>query len=165
MVVTLDEVDDRPLLLRRVAGLVADMIVPHGRLHRPVLPGPPPLPDDRGRRIQWSLLPPLLMTPQVEVVGILEPAYDVAGDSFDDARNDDDLHDPVIDAMGHGVDAATMSSTGPTACCATTPPPQAVARTLTHALERERGALTSDDATILLTEWRGEDPDRLATLD
>jgi hypothetical protein len=34
--------------------------------------------------MQWVLLPPLIMTnAQVAVAGILEPAYDVAGDSFD----------------------------------------------------------------------------------
>ena len=33
--------------------------------------------------VQWSLLPPMTMiTPQVALAGILEPAYDVAGDSF-----------------------------------------------------------------------------------
>ena len=61
--------------------------------------------------IQWSLLPPLSMSvPQVEVAGILEPAYRVAGDSFDYALNDDILHVAVIDAMGHGLDAATMAT-------------------------------------------------------
>lgn len=61
--------------------------------------------------IQWSLLPPLSMTvPQVEVAGILEPAYDVAGDSFDYALNGDILHVAVIDAMGHGLDEATMAT-------------------------------------------------------
>jgi serine phosphatase RsbU (regulator of sigma subunit) len=61
--------------------------------------------------IQWSLLPPLAMTvPQVEVAGILEPAYKVAGDSFDYALNDDILHLAVIDAMGHGLDAATLAT-------------------------------------------------------
>ena len=61
--------------------------------------------------IQWSLLPPAGMTvPQVEVAGILEPAYKVAGDSFDYALNDDLLHLAMIDAMGHGLDAATMAT-------------------------------------------------------
>ena len=61
--------------------------------------------------IQWSLLPPVMMSvPQVEVAGILEPAYEVAGDSFDYALNDDVLHVAMIDAMGHGLDAAVMAT-------------------------------------------------------
>jgi len=34
----------------------------------------------------------------------------VAGDSFDYALNDDVLHLAIIDAMGHGLDAATMAT-------------------------------------------------------
>lgn len=61
--------------------------------------------------IQWSLLPPLAMPiPQVSVAGILEPAYNVAGDSFDYALNEDILHVAMVDAMGHGLDAATMAT-------------------------------------------------------
>ena len=61
--------------------------------------------------MQWQLLPPLMMTtPQVAVAGALEPAYDVAGDSFDYALNDDILHVCMIDAMGHGLDAAVMAT-------------------------------------------------------
>ena len=58
-----------------------------------------------------GLLPPLAMTtPQVGVAGILEPAYDVAGDSFDYAINDTITDVAVIDAMGHGLNAALLAS-------------------------------------------------------
>jgi len=61
--------------------------------------------------IQWQLLPPLMMTtPQVAVAGALEPAYDVAGDSFDYALNGDVLHLCMIDAMGHGLGAAVLAT-------------------------------------------------------
>ncbi|MET9655718.1 hypothetical protein [Streptomyces sp. NPDC006510] len=40
-----------------------------------------------------------------------------------------------------------------------------VVRALSHALEQERGGVTSDDAAIFLIEWRGDDADHLATLD
>jgi serine phosphatase RsbU (regulator of sigma subunit) len=61
--------------------------------------------------IQWSLLPPLSMAiPQVAVAGIMEPAYDVAGDSLDYALNDEVLHMAVIDAMGHGLNAAVLAT-------------------------------------------------------
>jgi serine phosphatase RsbU (regulator of sigma subunit) len=61
--------------------------------------------------IQWALLPPMTMTtPQVALAGILEPAYDVAGDSFDYAINDNIVHLAVIDAMGHGLNAAMLAT-------------------------------------------------------
>ncbi|MEV0406523.1 PP2C family protein-serine/threonine phosphatase [Actinoallomurus sp. NPDC050550] len=112
MAVTLDAVDDDDRrLLRRLSGLVADMLVTKSSYTDQFF---------RARRrermsvaaeIQWSLLPPLTMiTPQVAVAGILEPAYDVAGDSFDYALNDDTLHLAVIDAMGHGLNAAVLAT-------------------------------------------------------
>jgi hypothetical protein len=112
MSVTLDGVDDdvRRLLLR-ISGLVADLLVTkHGysdlffgvRRREPM---------SVAAEIQWSLLPPLAMVmPRVAVAGILEPAYDVAGDSFDYALNGDILHVVMIDAMGHGLNAATLAT-------------------------------------------------------
>jgi len=106
---TWDEDDRR--LARHFAGLLADVLVTKGmytdrffqarRRRRMSLPA----------EMQWALLPPLIMTnAQVAVAGILEPAYDVAGDSFDYALNDDALHVAIIDAMGHGLDAAVMAT-------------------------------------------------------
>jgi phosphoserine phosphatase RsbU/P len=112
MAVTLDGIDDHDRrLLRRISRLVADLLVTkHGysdlffgvRRREPM---------SVAAEIQWSLLPPLAMImPRVAVAGILEPAYDVAGDSFDYALNGDILHAVMIDAMGHGLDAATMAT-------------------------------------------------------
>ncbi|MDO0926651.1 PP2C family protein-serine/threonine phosphatase [Streptomyces sp. TG1A-8] len=112
LAVTLDDVDDDVRrLLRRIAVLVADMLVTkHGytdlffRVRRRQA-------MSVAAEIQWSLLPPLSMTtPRVMLAGVLEPAYDVAGDSFDYALNDDVLHVAMVDAMGHGLDAATMAT-------------------------------------------------------
>ncbi|MFB4299688.1 PP2C family protein-serine/threonine phosphatase [Actinomadura sp. NTSP31] len=112
MSLTLDRInDDDRRLLRRLAGLVADMLVTKNnytdqflRVRRRALMSVP-------AEIQWSLLPPLTMTtPQVAVAGILEPAYDVAGDSLDYALNDDVLHLAMIDAMGHGLNAAVLAT-------------------------------------------------------
>lgn len=112
LAVTLDSVDDDDRrLLRRLAGLVADMVVTKDN-YTDIFT----LARRRNRmtvaaEIQWSLLPPLRMAvPQVEVAGILEPAYEVAGDSFDYALNHDILHVAMIDAMGHGLDAAVMAT-------------------------------------------------------
>ncbi|AKH86603.1 phosphatase [Streptomyces sp. CNQ-509] len=112
MALTLDAVgDDIRRLLRRLAGLVADMLVTKSAYTDQFFLARRREPMSVSAEIQWNLLPPLAMTvPQVSVAGVLEPAYRVAGDSFDYALNDNILHIAVIDAMGHGLDAATMAT-------------------------------------------------------
>jgi Stage II sporulation protein E (SpoIIE) len=70
----------------------------------------------QGRRMslpasmQWDLLPPwALRVPGAEAAGILEPAYDVAGDAFDYAAGDGVLHFAVIDGMGHGLGSTQLA--------------------------------------------------------
>ncbi|MFD4136817.1 PP2C family protein-serine/threonine phosphatase [Streptomyces goshikiensis] len=112
MVLTLDDVggDDRRLL-RRLAGLVANLLVTKNAYTDQFFLARRREPMSVSAEIQWGLLPPLTMTvPQVAVAGMLEPAYRVAGDSFDYALNDNILHMAVIDAMGHGLDAAVMAT-------------------------------------------------------
>lgn len=112
MAVTLDTVHDEDRrLLRRLAGLVANMVVTKNSYTDNFVLARRRAPFSVSAEIQWALLPPLRMSvPQVEVVGILEPAYNVAGDSFDYALNDDILHVAMIDAMGHGLSAAVMAT-------------------------------------------------------
>jgi hypothetical protein len=112
MAVTLATVDDNDRrLLRRLAGLVADMIVTKHAYTDQFFEARRLEPMSVAAEIQWSLLPPLAMSvPQAALAGILEPAYGIAGDSFDYALNDDILHIAVIDAMGHGLNAATMAT-------------------------------------------------------
>ncbi|WP_329162065.1 SpoIIE family protein phosphatase [Streptomyces sp. NBC_01717] len=112
MALTLDAVgDDDRRLLSRLSGLVADMLVTKGAYTDQFSRARRREPMSVSAEIQWSLLPPMSMSvPQVEVAGILEPAYRIAGDSFDYALNDNILHVAVIDAMGHGLDAATMAT-------------------------------------------------------
>jgi hypothetical protein len=112
LALTLDTVDDGDRrLLRRLAGLVADMLVTKSSYTDQFFRARRREQMSVAAEIQWSLLPPLTMiTPQVAVAGILEPAYDVAGDSFDYALNDDILHVAVIDAMGHGLNAAVLAT-------------------------------------------------------
>ncbi len=105
----LDEHDRR--LARRFAGLLADVLVTKGMYTDRFFQARRRQPMSLPAEMQWALLPPLIMTnPQVAVAGILEPAYDVAGDSFDYAINDDSLHVAIVDAMGHGLDAAVMAT-------------------------------------------------------
>ncbi|WP_445515542.1 PP2C family protein-serine/threonine phosphatase [Streptomyces sp. NEAU-174] len=112
LAVTLSTVDDDDRrLLRRLSGLIADMLVTKNSYTDQFFRARRREPMTLAAEIQWSLLPPLTMlTPQVAVAGILEPAYNVAGDSFDYALNDNILHVAIIDAMGHGLDAAVLAS-------------------------------------------------------
>ncbi|WP_407563097.1 PP2C family protein-serine/threonine phosphatase [Streptomyces sp. 184] len=112
MVLTLDTVEEGDRrLLRRLAGLVADMIVTKDAYTDKFFQARRREPMSVAAEIQWSLLPPLSMrTPQVEVAGILEPAYNIAGDSLDYALNDDILHLAIVDAMGHGLNASVLAT-------------------------------------------------------
>jgi stage II sporulation SpoE-like protein len=60
--------------------------------------------------MQWSLLPPLTFAcPQLSVAGVLEPAYEVAGDTFDYAVDPGMAHLAVLDGMGHGLRSAQLA--------------------------------------------------------
>ncbi|AZM87901.1 GAF domain-containing SpoIIE family protein phosphatase [Streptomyces sp. W1SF4] len=109
---TLDAVDDDTRrLLRRIAGLAADLLQTKNGYTDLFFRTRRREPMSVAAEIQWSLLPPLSMVmPHVAVAGVLEPAYAVAGDSFDYALNGDVLHLAMVDAMGHGLDAATMAT-------------------------------------------------------
>ncbi|MGR3938789.1 PP2C family protein-serine/threonine phosphatase [Streptomyces sp. BRA346] len=112
LAVTLDAVDDDDRrLLRRLAGLVADMVVTKHTYTDQFFQARRREPMSVAAEIQWSLLPPLSMAvPQVALAGVLEPAYRIAGDSFDYALNENVLHVAVIDAMGHDLGAAAMAT-------------------------------------------------------
>ncbi|MGW1028195.1 PP2C family protein-serine/threonine phosphatase [Streptomyces sp. NPDC002577] len=112
LALTLDTIsDDDRRLLRSLAGLVAGILATKRHATDLFFQTRRRQPMTLAAEIQWSLLPPLTMAvPQVEVAGILEPAYAIAGDSFDYCLNEDILHVAVIDAMGHGLDAATMAT-------------------------------------------------------
>ncbi|MEU3046880.1 PP2C family protein-serine/threonine phosphatase [Streptomyces sp. NPDC006984] len=112
LAVTLDTVDDDVRrILRRIAGLVGELLQTKNGYTDLFFRTRRSEPMNVAAEIQWSLLPPLTMTmPRVAVAGVLEPAYDVAGDSFDYALNGGTLHLAMIDAMGHGLDAATMAT-------------------------------------------------------
>lgn len=61
--------------------------------------------------IQWDLLPPLTCaTDRVVIAGALEPAYDIGGDTFDYAVNGSTTDLLILDAVGHGLPAALLSS-------------------------------------------------------
>lgn len=60
--------------------------------------------------MQWELLPPLsLDSGRVSVAGLIQPAYEVGGDSFDYAVNGGVLDFGVFDAMGHGLASSQLA--------------------------------------------------------
>jgi hypothetical protein len=66
---------------------------------------------DLAAEMRWSMLPPLTFTnDRVAIAGMLEPAYEIAGDAFDYAVNGDIAHVAIIDAMGHGLEASRMAN-------------------------------------------------------
>jgi hypothetical protein len=61
--------------------------------------------------LRWALLPPLTFaSPQIDISGILEPAYEIAGDTFDYAVDRDVAHLAILDAMGHGLTASRIAN-------------------------------------------------------
>jgi hypothetical protein len=61
--------------------------------------------------LRWAMLPPLTFSSaEVLVSGILEPAYEIAGDTFDYAINGSTVHLAILDAMGHGLEASRMAN-------------------------------------------------------
>lgn len=103
--------DDTRALAGHLASLVALIIVSkssygdslhHGRRRKHMT---------LAAELRWSMLPPLtFVSPQVSVAGVLEPAYEVAGDSFDYAIDDGDAYLAIVDAMGHGLEASRMAN-------------------------------------------------------
>lgn len=96
--------------VRDVAALVAELVLTRSAYGDAV---------ERGRRLaaltvpaelQWRQLPPLtFVSPQVAVAGVLAPAVEVAGDSFDYAVNAGTAHVAIFDAMGHGLQATLLA--------------------------------------------------------
>lgn len=58
-----------------------------------------------------SMTPPRVLATEDFILGaMLEPAYDMGGDAYDYALNEQLLHLAVFDAMGHGVQAAGVAA-------------------------------------------------------
>ncbi|WP_199199588.1 PP2C family protein-serine/threonine phosphatase [Micromonospora sp. RP3T] len=69
------------------------------------------LPMQVAAEIVWGLLPPLTFaTDDLVITAILEPCYDVGGDIFDYALNDDVLSVGLFDTCGHGIKASALAS-------------------------------------------------------
>jgi serine phosphatase RsbU (regulator of sigma subunit) len=100
-----------PPLLDPIVAVLVLLLVSKGRYSDQWVRARRSQPLSAAAEIQWDLLPPLsCSTPDVAVGGILEPAYEIGGDSFDYAFNGTALEFAIVDAIGHGMSAVLMSA-------------------------------------------------------
>ncbi|WP_157682741.1 PP2C family protein-serine/threonine phosphatase [Nocardioides scoriae] len=100
---------DEPAGLRAFASALAHLLVTRNLYGDALLRPRRSRPLTLAAEIQWSLLPPLTFSDRsVTVAGGMEPAYEVAGDSFDYAVERGAARFGVFDAMGHGIVSAQL---------------------------------------------------------
>lgn len=111
MSVTTAELDDEGRSLAdSLAGVVAALLVTRGQCTDSYTMLRRTEKFTLAAEMQWELLPPLsLDSGRVSVAGLIQPAYQVGGDSFDYAVNGDVLEFAVFDAMGHGLVSSQLS--------------------------------------------------------
>lgn len=112
MIVDVDHADDETVQgAKHIATLAAELVISKQQYGDTLLLARRRRAMDLAAEMRWSLLPPLTFTTErASVSGILEPAYEIAGDAFDYALNGDVMHLAVIDAMGHGLEASRMAN-------------------------------------------------------
>ncbi|WP_353952793.1 PP2C family protein-serine/threonine phosphatase [Knoellia sp. S7-12] len=97
--------------LHRLAALVGELVALKKRYGDSIVMARRSTEVDLAAEIQWGLLPPLTFgSRDVSVAAVLEPAYDVAGDSVDYAVDTDIVRLGVFDGMGHGLQSAQLAS-------------------------------------------------------
>ncbi|PLS76005.1 MAG: serine/threonine-protein phosphatase [Actinobacteria bacterium] len=93
------------------AGLVAELVVTkqaYGDLFERVRRRQP---MSVAAELAWNLLPPLTFgTDRLVISGVLAPAYQLGGDSFDYAVDAHTARIAIFDAMGHGMEAGLLAS-------------------------------------------------------
>ena len=111
MAVTLAHVDDEARSLAdSLAGVIAALLVTRGQCTDAYTAIRRTEKFSLAAEMQWDLLPPLsLDSGTVSVAGLIQPAYDVGGDSFDYAVNGGVLEFAVFDAMGHGLESSQLA--------------------------------------------------------
>jgi hypothetical protein len=111
MCVTIPVLDDQGRALAdSLAGVVAALLVTRGQCTDAYTSLRRSEKFSLAAEMQWDLLPPLsLDSGRVSVAGLIQPAYEVGGDSFDYAVNGDTLDFAVFDAMGHGLESSQLA--------------------------------------------------------
>lgn len=112
LAVTVDEPTPEVLTHCRSLGVLAGLLVSSAARYTDLIHV-----RKRGRSMtlaasmQWDLLPPLTMRAErVVVAGLLEPAYEVAGDGFDHSINGNRVDVALFDGMGHGIGSTLLST-------------------------------------------------------
>jgi serine phosphatase RsbU (regulator of sigma subunit) len=97
--------------LQWLASITAELLVTKSKFGDTIMRASRRFPMSLAAELRWALLPPLTFrNDHVEIAGMLEPVYDVAGDAFDYAVGDDVVHVAMFDAMGHGLEATRMAN-------------------------------------------------------
>ena len=111
MSVTVDVLDDEGRALAdSLAGVIAALLISRGQCTDAYTSLRRSEKFSLAAEMQWDLLPPLsLDSGRVSVAGLIQPAYEVGGDSFDYAVNGDTLDFAVFDAMGHGLESSQLA--------------------------------------------------------
>lgn len=109
----LDVPDDAETRQRfeRLASLTAELLVSKSAYGDVIVDTARVRPVTIAAELRWSMLPPLTVeNDSVSLAAILEPAYEVAGDSFDYSMSRSCAQVALFDAMGHGLEASRMSN-------------------------------------------------------
>ena len=96
--------------LRRLASIVGHLLALRTRYGDGIVIATRTAEIGLAAETQWGLLPPLTFdSAQVSIAGLLEPPYDVAGDSVDYAVDPDLVRVAIFDGMGHGLRSAQLA--------------------------------------------------------
>jgi serine phosphatase RsbU (regulator of sigma subunit) len=105
-----DPSDDQVTALERIAALASELVMTKSQYTDVIELARRNQPMTLEAELQRGTLPPVaLITPCVSIAGLLLPAYEVAGDSFDYSLNDDAVDVAVIDSVGHELISSLIS--------------------------------------------------------
>ncbi|WP_433384389.1 PP2C family protein-serine/threonine phosphatase [Actinoplanes sp. CA-142083] len=103
--------DAHRLDLEVIAALVAELIASRRFYGDAVEHTRRRMPMQLAAEIIWNQLPPLTFAVDgTMVTAVLEPCYEVGGDAFDYAANEDVLHVALFDTVGHGISASALTT-------------------------------------------------------
>jgi len=97
--------------LERLASVIAELLVSKSAYGDTIVNTARVRPVTIAAELRWSMLPPLTFeNDSVSLAANLQPAYEVAGDSFDYSVSAACAQIALFDAMGHGLEASRMSN-------------------------------------------------------
>jgi serine/threonine protein phosphatase PrpC len=106
--------DGGALVLRRgnqLAGIVTFLLVAKSQIGDAIVRASDAKPLSLAAEMRWATIPPLAFEHGPVAIGaMLEPAYEIAGDTFDYAIDGSTLHLAIFDAVGHGLQSSQLAS-------------------------------------------------------